>query len=72
MPSPTVNAHSAVQAPRKLSWARRRLGLRALLLNAAAALPSLPSASLRTESLSTFSRSDRRGADVVHRSHGKA
>ena len=41
MPSATVNAHSAVQAPRKLSWARRRLGFRALLVNAAAALPSL-------------------------------
>jgi 2-polyprenyl-3-methyl-5-hydroxy-6-metoxy-1,4-benzoquinol methylase len=37
-----VNAHSAVHAPRKLSWARRRLGLRALLVNADAALPNLP------------------------------
>jgi hypothetical protein len=37
-----VNAHSAVQAPRKLSWARRRLGFRALLVNAPPALPSLP------------------------------
>ena len=37
-----MNAHSAVQAPRKLSWARRRLGLRALLVNAPEALPSLP------------------------------
>jgi putative acetyltransferase len=29
-----VNAHSAVHAPRKLSWARRRSGFRALLVHA--------------------------------------
>src|SRR5918994_5627675 len=41
MPRPTVNAHSAVQAPRKLSWARRKLRFRALLVNAAPAARSL-------------------------------
>src|SRR3954453_13913775 len=52
MPSPTLNAHSAVQAPRKLSWARLNSGLRALLANAAAALPSL----LRTRAAATQRR----------------
>src|SRR6266496_6247414 len=51
MPSATVNAHSAVHAPRKANWARRTLGFRALLANAPAAaaslLPKPPSATMR-------------------------
>jgi hypothetical protein len=41
MPRATVKAHSAVQAPKKLSCARRRLMFTALLANAAAAACNL-------------------------------
>src|SRR5688572_22228797 len=41
MPRATVKAHSAVQAPKKLSWARRRLLFTALLTNASAAARNL-------------------------------
>src|SRR5829696_1522652 len=41
IPRPTVNAHSAVQAARKLSCARHKFRFRALLVNAAPAARSL-------------------------------
>ena len=41
-PRATVNAHSAPEAPAKLSWARRRSGLRAVATKAAAAARTRP------------------------------